>query len=88
MAPSALPLSAAFVALAIATAWLFRARKSPYDYVPGPPSTSVMGYLPQLHDERSLERLHYDMCKKYGHVARLHGGFFGVRADLHCYEHR
>ena len=32
-----------------------------------------------MHGETSLDDYHYIMCEKYGHVARLRGGMFGVR---------
>ncbi|KAK7060606.1 hypothetical protein VNI00_001372 [Paramarasmius palmivorus] len=56
-------------------------QRSPYAHLPGPPKTSQLGYLPELHSEESLFDFHYPMTEKYGHVARLQGGFFGLQRD-------
>ncbi|KAJ8086661.1 hypothetical protein PM082_005484 [Marasmius tenuissimus] len=39
------------------------------------------GYLPTLHSETSLFDLHYPMTERYGHIARLKGGLFGLQKD-------
>ncbi|TFY70744.1 hypothetical protein EVG20_g2276 [Dentipellis fragilis] len=55
--------------------------RSPYEFLPGPPLKSLLGYLPELHSETSLKDYHYTMTEKYGHVSRLKGGFFGLQKD-------
>lgn len=49
-------------------------------------ANNLSGYLPDLHSETSLDNYHYTMCKRYGHVARLRGGMFGVSHPLYCYD--
>ena len=40
--------------------------------------TPRQGYLPTLHSETSLFDFHYPITERYGHIARLKGGLFGV----------
>jgi len=54
-------------------------RKSPYKHIPGPKSSSILGYLLDLHNPEGLD-WHFQMIEKYGHVAKLDGGIMGPDA--------
>ncbi|KAL0563950.1 hypothetical protein V5O48_018108, partial [Marasmius crinis-equi] len=54
---------------------------SSYAHIPGPSVSSLLGYLPTLHSEESLFSFHYPITEKYGHIARLKGGLFGIQKD-------
>lgn len=68
--------------------------RSPYEYIPGPEPSSAFGefcdiflhhrvkklnpgYLLDMHKPDNLD-FHFNMTERYGHVARLKGGLFGV----------
>ncbi|KAG6858555.1 hypothetical protein C0991_002510, partial [Blastosporella zonata] len=48
-------------------------RKSPYQSLQGPKSSSRLGFLLDLHNPEGLD-WHFEMTEKYGHVAKLDGG--------------
>ncbi|PPQ73814.1 hypothetical protein CVT26_012155 [Gymnopilus dilepis] len=51
--------------------------RSPYEYIPGPEPSSAFGYLLDMHKPDNLD-FHFNMTERYGHVARLKGGLFGI----------
>ncbi|KAJ7897702.1 hypothetical protein B0H14DRAFT_2557683 [Mycena olivaceomarginata] len=70
--------SCALIFLAAAMSSFKRWTRRAYAFIPGPDSSSLAGYLLDLHNPDGLG-WHYSMPEKYGHVARLKGGLFGRR---------